>query len=90
MRRVIGGRRGIGWGYGIMVWAYFNRCRLLVTAAEVGRGSVGVGGTESKICGACSHADTGGCSDGAPRSSGVPLTLFLLIILFVLIPLIFS
>ena len=39
-------------------------------------------------CGASSHADTGGCSNGAPRSADKPITLFLLFMILVLLTLI--
>ena len=73
-----------------MGWAGFDRFRLSATVVEGGRGIVGAGVTASKTWGVCSHADTGGCSNRAPRSAGEPLTLFLKIIIFVLLPLIFS
>ena len=40
-------------------------------------------------CGASSHAYTGGCSNGDPRSSGKPLTLFLIFLIFLLLTLIY-
>ena len=80
----------MGWGYVIMGWAGFSICHLLFTAAEGGRGSFGAGGTANKTCSNFSHSDTGGCSNGAPRSAGDPLNLFLIFIIFVLLPLIFS
>ena len=49
-----------------------------------------MGGTANKTCGKCSHPDTGGCSNGDPRSAGEPLNLFLIFIIFVLLPLVFS